>query len=344
MLTTIALHHELQQNEAVFTAVSATQWNELVEASMTNTPFQRHAYQQAWWQHLGIGELYTVLVYRSANELIGIAPFYLHERTLFFNGSKEETDYLDIICRPADAEQVWQAVLDCLCQPSAPAWDKWQLHCIPSASPSREILPRLAASRGFIFAEALDEVCPVIPLEGDFEAYLNSINKKQRHEIRRKMRRAEEAGAELEQIGMGDDLPTAVSDFLALLQTSAPDKQAWLTPGRRALFHDLIPTFLAEGQLQLLFLRVDGVRHAALLNFLYHGRVWVYNSGINISHDHPYSPLSLGVVLSAHAIRLATERHDHAFDFLRGDEIYKYRFGATDTEIYCLQLLKKDEG
>lgn len=330
------LQNELVRGDAIFTAVSASEWDELAEASMTKTPFQRHAYQQTWWRHLGIGDLLTIVVRDEQENLLGLAPFFVHDGTLFFNASKEETDYLDIICRAEEAEMVWTAVLDCLCSDVCPAWDALQLHCVPADSPTREILPRLAASRGFVFSEERDEVCPVITLEGDFEAYLNSINKKQRHEIRRKMRRAHEV--EFEVIGAEDDVTTAVDDFLRLLQLSTPEKEAWLNDGRRALFHELIPTMLQDNLLELLFANVRGERHAALLNFTYNDRTWVYNSGLDMSqHSH----LSLGVVLSAHAIERATQRGYHTFDFLRGDETYKYRFGAEDTEIFCLHIQRE---
>ncbi|MCA9979378.1 MAG: GNAT family N-acetyltransferase [Anaerolineales bacterium] len=329
---------ELIRGDAIFTAVSPTEWNALAEESMTQTPFQRHAYQQAWWRHLGQGELFTVVVRRengsAQDRLRGLAAFFVQDGTVFFNGSKEETDYLDIICRAEEAEMVWTAVLDCLCSDACPAWSALQLHCVPAASPTRELLPRLADSRGFVFSEVRDEVCPVIVLEGDFEDYLAGINKKQRHEIRRKMRRAHEVV--FEEIGSDDDVNTAVEEFLRLLQASAQEKEQWLNDDRRALFHDLIPAMLQDGLLQLLFANLRGQRYAALLNFVYNDRTWVYNSGLDMSQ---HSNLSLGVVLSAHAIELATQRGYHTFDFLRGDETYKYRFGAEDTEIFCLKLV-----
>lgn len=326
---------ELIRGDAIFTAVPAAEWNTLAAESMTKTPFQRHAYQQAWWRHLGPGELFTVVMRDEQDNLRGLAPLFVQDGTVYFNGSKEETDYLDIICRAEDAEAVWTAVVDCLCSNASPDWSAWQLHCIPADSPSRDILPRLVTSRGFVLSEERDEVCPVIELHGDFEDYLASINKKQRHEIRRKFRRAHEA--EFEEIGPEDDLNTAVDDFLRLLQASAQEKEQWLNDQRRAMFVELIPAMLDDGLLQLLFINMHGQRYAALLNFIYNDRVWVYNSGLDMSR---HRKLSLGVVLSAHAIQLATERDIHTFDFLRGDETYKYRFGAEDTEIFCLTVTR----
>jgi CelD/BcsL family acetyltransferase involved in cellulose biosynthesis len=43
-----------------------------------------------------------------------------------------------------------------------------------------------------------------------------------------------------------------------------------------------------------------------------------------------------GIVLFAERIRTAIARGFTAFDFMRGNESYKYRFGATDQPLYQL--------
>ena len=94
---------------------------------------------------------------------------------------------------------------------------------------------------------------------------------------------------------------------------------------------------MKAGTLQLMFMEVDGSKAATLFNFDYNGRIWVYNSGLDPA---AFGQLSLGVVLTAKAIEWATENGRSEFDFLRGNETYKYRFGAKDTEIYRITLKK----
>ncbi|MCU0476705.1 MAG: GNAT family N-acetyltransferase, partial [Anaerolineae bacterium] len=67
--------------------------------------------------------------------------------------------------------------------------------------------------------------------------------------------------------------------------------------------------------------------------FVYGGRVMVYNSGLNPAH----APLSPGIVLLCHLIRWAAENGMTAFDFLRGNEEYKYRMGGIDQPLYMLK-------
>jgi len=145
------------------------------------------------------------------------------------------------------------------------------------------------------------------------------------------MRRADAAGVQLVKVTPDDDIKAAVDDFLDLLQKSTFEKREWLTEGRRAVFNDAAAAAQKAGTLQLLFLEVEGRKAAALFNFEYNGRIWVYNSGLD---PDAFGNLSLGVVLTAKAIECAIENKNQTFDFLRGNETYKYRFGAKDTHIY----------
>ena len=330
---------ELINGSDAFT-VLANEWDNLARRGMTDTPFQTLAYQKAWWTHLHPenGRLHTITVRNQANELLAIACLYNLDGALYFNGCVEETDYLDLITSANDAEAAWQAILDCLCSPNFPEWHSIDLCNIPETSPTRLILAQEAQRRGFLFNERVNEVCPIIPLADTFEGYLDSIDSKQRREINRKLRRANGAEAELVVIGPDDDVDTAVTEFLDLLQKSTYEKRDWLTDGRRAVFYDAARAAQKAGTLQLLFIQVGGKKAAGLFNFDYKDRIWVYNSGLDPAL---FGALSLGVVITAKAIEYAIENGRTTFDFLRGNETYKYRFGAQDTTIYRLHLERK---
>ncbi|HRQ38460.1 MAG TPA: GNAT family N-acetyltransferase [Chloroflexota bacterium] len=318
----------------------ADEWDALVQQSMTNTPFQRLAYQRAWWQHCGPsnGNLHTVTVREGDGRLMAIACFYNIDGVLYFNGCTQETDYLDVLVAEDKATAAWTAVLDCLASPDFPEWHALDLCNVPAASLTRQILPQEAAQRGFLHEESVHEVCPVITLNTTFEGYLENIDSKQRRELQRKLRRADAADAVLHLISQDEDVTQAVDDFLELLQKSTFEKRDWLTDGRRALFHDVARAAHQDGYLQLLFMEVDGRKAATLLNFDYNNRIWVYNSGLDPVN---FSNLSLGVVITAKAIEYAADHGRATFDFLRGNETYKYRFGAQDTVIYRQQISKR---
>ncbi len=328
---------EVIYGDAIF-ALLAEEWDILAGQGITNTPFQTLAYQRAWWLNLSPekSELHSIVIRDEFGGLTAVACFYVTaDGGIHFNGCVEETDYLDLIVRSADTESAWTAVFETIHSPQFPAWRCLDLCNIPEASPTRAILFQLATQFNTPFDESIHEVCPVIQLPKDFNSYLNKLDSKQRREIQRKLRRANGAEAELKIIGPDDDLNQAVEDFLQLLQLSTFEKREWLNPGRRTVFHETAQAAQEAGALQLMFMEVEGYRAAALFNFDYQDRIWVYNSGLDPAS---FGNLSLGVVLTAKAIEHAIENGRSSFDFLRGSETYKYRFGAEDTKVYRIQI------
>lgn len=328
--------------ETAFAHLGA-EWDILAAQGMTDTPFQKLAYQRAWWTNLKpeTATLHTITVRDKDEALIAIGCFYLLDQVVYFNGCVEETDYLDLIVSEENAARAWPAVLDCLASGEIGPWHALNLCNIPAASPSRELLKSLGGERGLTVIEEQIEVCPVIALPTTFEAYLDSLDSKQRREISRKLRRATAMGATTRTVGPDEDIGAATDAFLELLQASTFEKRDWLNDGRRAVFHEVARAAQADGTLQLMFTAVEGKDAAALFNFNYNGRTWVYNSGLDPA---AFSGLSLGVVLTAQSIEQSIESGNSEFDFLRGDEAYKYRFGATDTAIYRLRLERPETG
>jgi CelD/BcsL family acetyltransferase involved in cellulose biosynthesis len=330
---------QIIRNELIFGEL-ADEWDALAATAMTDTPFQKLAYQSSWWHNLKPvdASLISVVVRRERGDLAAIAAFYMtHDRTVHFNGCVEETDYLDIICAAQDAKESWEEIFAALHSPDFPEWRYLELCNIPETSPTRVMLPEVCEQYGLTVVESVNEVCPVIALPSSFEVYLEQLDGKQRRELNRKMRRASAAGSVLHMVDESDDLADAVDSFLDLLQKSTFEKRDWLNEGRRALFHETAQAAQRDGTLQLMFLEIEQQRAAALFNFDYADRIWVYNSGLD---PDLFSALSPGVVITAQAIEHAIEIGREEFDFLRGDESYKYRFGAEDTTVYRLQVCK----
>jgi CelD/BcsL family acetyltransferase involved in cellulose biosynthesis len=316
------------------------EWNDLLARSSTDVPFLRWEWQKTWWTHLGEGELFLIAVRAADGQLVGLAPlFRLDEIThtsLCVVGCVDVSDYLDIIVARGQETPVYAALLDALAGPDAPSWSKWELCNIPEASPTLSVLSEAARAHGCTTAQSVQSVCPVIRLPDTWDDYLAGLSKKDRHELRRKIRRAQEAGKTTFSITHGEDLLDAdLDDFIELLIQSSPDKADFMDKSMRAFFHAAGHAAQRAGWLQLAFMEVDGVRAAAYMNFDYNRHVMVYNSGLDTDR---FGHLSPGVALAGWTIRHAIEQKRAVFDFLRGDEEYKYRLGATDTHIYRLSI------
>lgn len=318
----------------------ADEWNRLLANSASDVPFLRHEYLTAWWRTLGggewpDGELFVVTGRQKDGQLCGIAPLFSAqnregERALLLLGSIEISDYLDLIARPADLPAFVPALLDFLSGPQAPNWQVLDWYNLLESSPTLVELKKAAGSCSWAYTLEPLQHCPYIPLPGNWETYLGGIDKKQRHEVRRKMRRAEEYSEPVRWYIVDDEasLETETDAFMDLMAQDE-EKERFLTPAMRLQMHTTVKAAFRGGWLQLAFIEVGGQKAAAYLNFDYNNHIWVYNSGLNVN----YRELSPGWVLLGRLLQWANEHQRAAFDFMRGDEDYKYRFGGIDRQV-----------
>ncbi len=323
----------------------ASEWNAVLHASAADTPFLTHEWQRSWWACLCEGELFVITV-RDGGALVGLAPLFilpqpgedgLVRRLLRLIGSVDASDYLDLIAKCGREREVFDAMLDALAQ--SDEWDVLDLYNVRAASPTRSILPDLAAARGWTFTDEQQVVCPIITLPTTFDDYVQSLDKKERHELRRKLRRGDGTeGLTWYAITSDDhahDLDASAEAFIDLMMKSRSDKSDFMTDQMRRFFHQMIHAAHDGGFLHLSFLEVNGVKAATYLSFDYGQRRLVFNSGLETTG---FQSLSAGIILVARIIEDAIGRGYTEFDLLRGDEEYKYRLGAKDTWIYHLAV------
>jgi CelD/BcsL family acetyltransferase involved in cellulose biosynthesis len=325
-----------------FSEIDAGTWNDLLTESVSDSPFLRHEYQSAWWVHRGGGEWQNAqLVLVSAREegkLVGIAPLFIAEyegqRVLLLNGSIEISDYLDVIVPVDDHGRFISGLLDFLASQLTDGWRGLDWYNLPDSSPTLAALKAESARRGWAHHEEMYRPTPRIPLTSDFEEYLSRLDKKQRHEVRRKVRRAEESGRGVRWFISNMQDPDAEIDHFVRLMEDDQNKAGFLTESMRAQVRAIIHAAHTGGWLWLAFLEVDGQRAAAALNFDYRGRLWGYNAGVN----RAYMDLSPGWVLLSYIIQWCCENGRTEFDFMRGDEEYKYRLGAVNQYVMRVKV------
>jgi len=334
-----------------FSEFSEATWNALVEQSIADTPFSRHEYLSEWWKTLGGGEWNVgadghrpqlVLVSaRENDQLIGIAPLFIAEYegkpALMLVGSIEISDYLDLIVRPEDHTRFVSGLFDFLISSQAEEWSALDWYNLPDSSPTLAALKAESEKRGWTHHEEVYRPTPRIPLKVSFEEYLSHIDKKQRHEIRRKMRRAAESekNVRFHVLDATADIESEMNAFFELM-VQDPNKEKFLHPEMREQMTATIRNAFARGYLWLAFLEVNGDKAAASLNFDYKNKLWGYNSGVGKEHME----LSPGWVLLANVIQWCCEHGRSEFDFMRGDEDYKYRFGGVNRFVMRSKAVK----
>ena len=328
-----------------FSEVEQSQWDALLSQSVTDVPFLRYGYLSLWWQYRGGGEWpqdaqLCILTGRDGGDLKGIAPLFSiqhnGQKKVYLLGSIEISDYLDFIARPEDMEDFIKSSLGYFSNNTDCAVSSIALVNIPGRSPTNNLLQKFASE--FSWSCKIENAyhTPAIPLAGDWEAYLAGIDKKQRHEIRRKLRRADES-AEVKWYFANnpETLDVEINAFFDLMVLDE-EKKKFLTSGMRDQLRAILHWAFEVGCLQLSFLTIDGEKAAGYLCFDYNGHILVYNSG----YDYRFSQYSPGWVLLGYLIQQAIELKKTSFDFMRGDEDYKYRFGAVDGFVMRVELEK----
>jgi CelD/BcsL family acetyltransferase involved in cellulose biosynthesis len=319
-------------------------WNRLLDKSHLHVPFLRHEFMQDWWAHLGGGEWTSaelgIVTARDGDDLVGIAPLFQttdHEgrAVLMFIGSFEIVDFIDFLAPPERLEEFLAGLLPYLQATRFSAVERLDLYNILSHSASLPALQKVAADLGWNLTNEVLQPAPYVPLPGDWETYLAGIDKKQRHEIRRKMRRAEESGYQTEVYFTTDRarLDGDIKCFFRLMSQD-PDKEKFLTEKMREQMASTIRCAFDHNCLQLAFLEIGGERASVYMSFDYLDRLWVYNSGVNRQLNE-YSP---GWVLLGYLLKWCNENGRREFDFMRGNEEYKYRFGAVDRFVHKVTL------
>lgn len=333
---------DIHTNATVFGRLKS-EWNTLLQASASNTIFGTWEWQSIWWQVYEPGDLWVITVRDEADRLVGIAPWFVDQKKVIRAiGCKEVTDYVDLIVLKGQEQPVYQAIAQALFERRA-QFDHLNLCNVPANSPTLSIFVEMLASCGFATEKEQINVCPVIELPLSWDDYLGGLTKKRRHEIRRKLRRADNSGEDIAMYSVDDshDLNAEMDAFMELMAASSPEKAAFLQDTHHARFFiQVMQPLYNQGWLSLNFLTINGERSAAYLNFVYNNRILVYNSGLKYE---PYGHLSPGIVLLTSNIQSAITAGHTIYDFLRGDEVYKYRMGGEDTAIYSLTIIHNQE-
>lgn len=290
-----------------------------VPMSKAPTPFSTWQWLSTWWNHFGKGkELLLLTVRNGKGEPLGIAPLYVESGKIELLGDTALCDYQDFIVVKGKEESFLRILLSFL-------YDSYGfplcIHLLPAFSPLLDTLRAL--EQGRVYAK---DTSPFILLPSSFEEYLLSLRQKQRHELRRKIRRIETKG----EIGFCCTESQKAFDVFIKLHKDSAKKTRFLTPTRESFFFDIARLFAEQDWLRLFFLTFHQREIASLFCFQFKETLYVYNSG----YDSEYSTLSPGIVLMTYAIRDSIERGLKEFNLLRGDERYKYHFGAKDLELY----------
>lgn len=338
-MTEVIAHEDLRDPSLV------ARWEALADADPAATLFHRPRYLAAWNEVFGTSLAVRVHEVVEGGRTVGIVPA---ATTLAgsptgpialraFLGGDEVTDYLGPVSAPDDRRLVARAIAEDLAVDGT--WHEFVMAGLATDSGWPAALAEAARDQGLtVIDEVADGVCPRVDLADGHEAHLERLPGRLRQELVRKSRKLVRDAGDIEVVEVvADEAHAGIDAFLAQASESLPEKASFF--GRDDIvrwFHALTDEFAADRVLRIHRLDVGGIIGAMTVSLVHRGEWGLYNS----SFDPALGALAPGFVLVGRLIEVAADEGLEVFDLLRGDEAYKYRFGAVDRTLARFSVLR----
>ena len=297
-----------------------------------DTLFVLPSWLEVWWQTFGSRTQLYLRAVRQRRKIIGIAPLLVKEKTASIIGSVDVCDYLDFIVSPGMEKEFFNILLDDLGQKGISQLD------LKPVRPDSTVLTNLVALAKQRQYEVLcqeEGVSVELDLPSTWDEYLTMLTKKQRHEVKRKLRRLWKAdNVDYRCVKVSQDVRSFLDTFLKLFSLSQEDKANFMTTQMESFFRSLAEAMAKIGLLRAGILEVDELPVAMILGFDYNNVMYLYNS----AYDPNYSYLSVGLLSKVLCIKESIQRGNKKWDFLKGGEPYKYHIGGKEIPLYACQI------
>jgi CelD/BcsL family acetyltransferase involved in cellulose biosynthesis len=322
-------------------------WDELLAASASRTPFLTWDWMQAWWTHLRGSARLNVIVVRTAETVLAIAPLMIMRGALPFSSQVEflgtgaaGSDYLDLIVRAGHERDAIEAIARFIDSQRLPV----HLDHLPPSSAAERLLQHIAPS-GWSAADANPDVCPFIHLGGHtWDSYLATLGSSHRANVRRRMR-ALESGftVRFAPVESDSDRQRALEQLFAFHDqrwAGRGGSSAFQNAALRAFHHDVTGRARAADWLRLYVLSLNDEPVAVMYGFARNHRFYFYQHGFSEAH----AKYGVGLVLMALSIRAAIDEGAAEFDMLYGHESYKWLWARDQRPLGRLQLFPPNLG
>lgn len=290
-------------------------------------------FMESWWQvfRKESARLFIRSVWQD-DTLLGIAPLKVEGNTASFIGHKDVFDYIDFVCVPGKEKDFFNILLE-YCSTSGIT--NLELGPVRPDAAVLIYLTPVAQENSFNIETLQEDVFVELPLPATWDDYLEGLGGKERHEMRRKIRRLQAAGHIDFQVASDTRSIVSVEEtFFRLFPLSRGEKGTFMTEAMSRFFHALIQPMTEAGVMRFGTLYLENKVLAMVLCFDYNEVIYLYNSAF----DPGTSDLSPGLLCKAFYIQDAIEQGKKTFDFLKGGEAYKYRMGGRETPIYRVKI------
>jgi CelD/BcsL family acetyltransferase involved in cellulose biosynthesis len=316
------------------------------------SPFLSWEWLSIWHKWFGADsggrEPFILKAYRG-DHLIGLLPLCSQKKNVLGMRLKrlgflgEETggaDYLDLIAKREDKAEIWAAIFDFLKEEND--FDLLALENLAGDSDSAQLLQNFGqntAKKRFQYAEETTTVCPQIDLAGGWDAVLKTS--KRASNFKRRLKQLEKMpGFEFRTVTAPGETAEAFERFFQL------HEKRWLKQGGSELSghprlvsfqRDLVSALSEAGLIRFDEIWAEGECRSSVYGLDDRRAFYYYNSG----YDLEWANYSVGLVLIGLSVKSAIERGSSRYDFLRGEETYKFDWANNQKELVTVRLNRR---
>ncbi len=313
-----------------------------------NSVYLTHEWLSTCWQHLGQGKKLNILLIEKGRRVIGIIPLVKTEYRIGLIKldalepiSQTSCNYVGLVL-PEYREEAVSGLLTYLEKELAKNRVILLLPLVPEDSRFLGVLRRHAAawSRNLVIQERVMTLAPYIPLPPTWDEYFSSLSSKRRQLLRRALRELEQAHTVRFQRFNVNSLERGLSKFFDLHQRRWQSKgitSQFSNPRTKGFYRDISRKFLKRSWLHFSCLTVDDEVVSAIYGTIHNRKFYsMFNA-----RDTRYYDYDVGHLHYMFLIEDAIERRLKEFDFLRGDEPYKFYWTKSARRYMQVLIIKK---
>lgn len=333
------------------------QWNELAWKSNTDI-FQTFEWNRIWWNHFGTNKKLHIFTVSRGDILIGIAPFFEDDVSLFglkiysglrflgsfliqpegkpLVGSISYSDYLGCIIEPGNERDFYQLLLQYFKRIKTTFSEIILDEVSEESGLFTTMVPLLAEKEyGLEFKIIKASSCPIIQLNSTWEAYLKTMSVKDRYNARRYNKRSKKGdhkAFKVEKIKQAEDLPSVLSDFFRMHQLQWNNRGfagTFLESRMHNFFLEITKSFHKKNWVQFnMAIPIEEETKIVAIDVLitYKNKISLMHRGMD---ENPlYKKQGPGNVLLYSKLQEAINDGVKVFDMLRGTEEFKLRMAT----------------
>jgi CelD/BcsL family acetyltransferase involved in cellulose biosynthesis len=324
------------------------EWQELFAAAAEPSPFVSWEWIAAWQRWLGQGRTPRVFCARAGGRLVGLLPLGEAQhwgalpsqvRVLSLLGERlVGGDYLDVLAAAGWERASASAIFEHLARDES--FDVLDLDGLAGDSPSLPMIAwRLGVDSRFTVTVLPGQLCPFVAIEGAWDDVLKRSRRP--HQFKRRFRELEShPGFQARSATTPEEVGPALERLFGLHAkrwAGQGGSDAMGRPEVRDFHRDAVGRLARAGMARIEELWIEGACRASYYGMQVGTRYYLYQTG----YDPEWARRSVAFIRLGLSIQAAVERGLASYDFLRGNETYKFDWANRTRNTVTVQVARR---